>query len=204
MECLGTSGGRVGVEAAQPLPLQFSNQRDSASPQVSGSRAHRGAHVYAAGMEHHDCTPPAWRHGDADTWTCPECGAPWHVSLLGVEPTGRFDFREPIGEAVWVRERRKFSMEAQDRRRFEFLVAIFDATDGGSSMKNVHLNDLAAKLAITFTEAYGEFDYLRREGLAQVRDMGGYIGLTPSGRVVVEDAMRQPSSEPRLEPPGSL
>ena len=95
-------------------------------------------------------------------------------------------------------------MEEQDRRRFEFLVAIFEATDGGSSMKNVHLNDLAAKLAITFSEAYGEFDYLRGEGLAQVRDIGGYIGLTPSGRVVVEDAMRLPSSEPRLEPPGSL
>jgi predicted transcriptional regulator len=82
-------------------------------------------------------------------------------------------------------------VEEQDKRRWDFLVAVFEATDGGSSMKDVALSEIEAKLRITYEQAEDVFDYLRGQGLVEVRGMGGQICLTPKGRAGVENALRQ-------------
>jgi hypothetical protein len=86
------------------------------------------------------------------------------------------------------------NVEEQDKRRSDFLVAVFEATEGGSSMKDVTLSEIEAKLTITYEQAEDLFGFLRGQGLVEVRAMGGYIGLTPAGRLAVEDALRQPPS----------
>ncbi len=90
-------------------------------------------------------------------------------------------------------------VERQERRRWDFLEAVFNATDGGSSMKAVALNDIGAKLNITGEQVEDVFDYLKGQGLVEVRFMGGQIGITHKGRVYIEEALRQP---PPHNPPG--
>jgi len=83
-------------------------------------------------------------------------------------------------------------IEQQDKRRSDFLVAVFEATNGGSSAEVVALSDIATKLGITLEEAVDVFDYLRGRGLVELRFVGGEIRLTVDGRTAVENALRQP------------
>ncbi len=84
------------------------------------------------------------------------------------------------------------NIDEQDKRRWDLLVAVFNATDGGSSMKAVALSDIAAKLNITGEQVEDVFGYLKGQGLVEVRFMGGQIGITHKGRVYIEEALRQP------------
>lgn len=87
-------------------------------------------------------------------------------------------------------------VEEQDALRRAFLVALFEATHG-SPDTSVAQEQVELKLGIPHEQAEDVFGYLWDEGLVEPKAMGGQIGLTHTGRVAVENAMReQPPHRP--------
>ena len=83
------------------------------------------------------------------------------------------------------------SVEEKDALRWVFLVTVFDATKG-SPDESVAMDEIVGSLDITREEAEDILSYLRNEGLAEAKGLGGQIGVTHAGRLAVEDARREP------------
>jgi hypothetical protein len=73
------------------------------------------------------------------------------------------------------------------------LVAVFEATEGGSSMKDVALSEIEAKLRITYEQAEGSrtraawLDRAESEGLTLAT---AHVPPSPIGRIVREGGQR--------------
>jgi hypothetical protein len=78
-----------------------------------------------------------------------------------------------------------------DGLRLAFLRRLYDETDGNPRVM-VHLDQIAKPLELQHAEAMQVLDYLRGEGLAEVRAFGPMIEITHFGIVEVEDSIRQP------------
>jgi len=85
-------------------------------------------------------------------------------------------------------------------QRFEYLKALYDATDGDSSAF-VDMDAVADGIGFDRLTAVAVMQYLDQEGLAEFRYMGGGIGITHRGVVEVERALSKPEQATQYFPP---
>jgi hypothetical protein len=79
----------------------------------------------------------------------------------------------------------------RDALRLAFLRRLYDGTDG-NPRHMVHLDEIAAPLELGHADAMQVLDYLRGEGLAEVRAFGPLIEITHFGIQEVEESIRNP------------
>ena len=78
-----------------------------------------------------------------------------------------------------------------DHKRFEFLMAVYDAT-GGSKSSAVSIWKIGESLGLSRDDTGNITDYLTDEGLIVVKDVGTFVGMTHQGIKEVEAAKNEP------------
>jgi hypothetical protein len=89
------------------------------------------------------------------------------------------------------------------QKRFLFLKELYERVDGDSST-SININTLGNILGFNRTETARIFIYLKEEGLAEPKAMGGAIGITHQGVIEVEKAFSNPDESTTYFPPVNI